>query len=104
VVDENIAVVTLNRPDKPNSQTPAMLDDLNGHLMTAADATAALQGGEEMAAEQAERYVRTPCDVRIQSLAGSGLASLSESGVPAMAGTPSPGFVQSTSSESASST
>ena len=25
----NIGVVTLNRPDKANSQTPAMLDELN---------------------------------------------------------------------------
>jgi enoyl-CoA hydratase/carnithine racemase len=36
VVDGNIGVVTLNRPDKANSQTPAMLDELNDVLMGAA--------------------------------------------------------------------
>ena len=33
VVDERIGVVTLNRPDKANSQTPAMLDELNDVMM-----------------------------------------------------------------------
>jgi len=36
VVDDRIGVVTLNRPDKANSQTPAMLDLLNDVLMAAA--------------------------------------------------------------------
>jgi len=36
VTDEAVGVVTLNRPDKANSQTPAMLDELNDVLMGAA--------------------------------------------------------------------
>ena len=36
VTDEGVGVVTLNRPDKANSQTPAMLDELNDVLMAAA--------------------------------------------------------------------
>jgi enoyl-CoA hydratase len=36
VVDERIAVVTLNRPEKANSQTPALLDDLHATMMRAA--------------------------------------------------------------------
>ena len=36
VTDEGVGVVTLNRPDKANSQTPAMLDELNDVLMGAA--------------------------------------------------------------------
>jgi enoyl-CoA hydratase len=36
VVDERIAVITLNRGDKANAQTPAMLDDLDACLMKAA--------------------------------------------------------------------
>src|SRR5262245_2591185 len=38
VVDERIAVITLNRPDKANAQTPAMLDDLHDCLMRGAAA------------------------------------------------------------------
>ena len=41
---------------------------------------------------------------RIQSLAGSGLASFNTSGVPSSAGTPSPGFVHSNSIVSSAST
>lgn len=36
VVDGAIAVVTLDRPDKANSQTPAMLDELNDAMMRGA--------------------------------------------------------------------
>src|SRR5215471_1119266 len=36
VVDDAIGVVTLNRPEKANSQTPQMLDLLHEHLMAAA--------------------------------------------------------------------
>jgi enoyl-CoA hydratase len=36
VVDDRVGVVTLNRPDKANSQTPAMLDELNDVMMAAA--------------------------------------------------------------------
>jgi enoyl-CoA hydratase/carnithine racemase len=37
VVDERIAVISLNRPDKANSQTPQMLDELDAAFMRAAD-------------------------------------------------------------------
>jgi enoyl-CoA hydratase/carnithine racemase len=37
VVDERIAVITLNRADKANAQTPQMLDLLDAMLMKAAD-------------------------------------------------------------------
>ena len=36
VVDEQIAVITLNRADKANAQTPGMLDLLDGCMMSAA--------------------------------------------------------------------
>ncbi len=36
VVDERVAVVTLNRGDKANAQTPALLDELNDCMMRAA--------------------------------------------------------------------
>ncbi len=36
VVDERIAVITLDRPEKANAQTPALLDDLNECMMRAA--------------------------------------------------------------------
>ena len=37
VVDERIATITLNRPDKANAQTPQMLDDLDELFMKAAN-------------------------------------------------------------------
>ena len=37
VTDNGVAVVTLNRPTKANSQTPAMLDELHELMMRAAD-------------------------------------------------------------------
>jgi enoyl-CoA hydratase len=36
VVDERIGVITLNRPDKANAQTPDLLDELHDKFMTAA--------------------------------------------------------------------
>lgn len=36
VTDDGIAVITLNRGDKANSQTPQMLDELNDAMMSAA--------------------------------------------------------------------
>jgi enoyl-CoA hydratase len=37
VVDERIAVITLNRGDKANAQTPNMLDDIDARFMQAAE-------------------------------------------------------------------
>ena len=79
VTDEAVGVVTLNRPDKANSQTPAMLDELNDVLMGAAADRAVkvivlqangkhFSAGHDISGEG--RHEEDAIDLKVEGLAG----------------------------------
>jgi enoyl-CoA hydratase len=80
VVDERIAVITLNRPEKANAQTPSLLDDLNDAMMRgAADRNVRVivlqangkhfSSGHDLSGEDRGRDEH-PLDLKVDGLAG----------------------------------